>query len=79
MKITIVGIKNTKFTNKETGELVEGQTVFFEHEDEYVNGLAVDKCFLSRNKMLVPIPHVPVGANLFYNKYGKVDEIIVIK
>lgn len=79
MKITIVGIKNIKFTNKETGEVVEGQTVFFEHEDKYVSGLAVDKCFLSRNRMLVPVPHVPVGANLFYNKYGKVEEISVNK
>lgn len=77
MKITIVGIKDTRFTNKETGEVISGQSIHFEYDDEHVEGVAVDRCFLSEKKKLSPRPHVPVEATLFYNKYGKVDEIVV--
>lgn len=79
MRIEIVGIKDTKFKNRETGEVIEGQSVFFEYEDEKVNGLATDKCFLSKAKAIVPVPHLPVDADLYYNKYGKVDEIRINK
>lgn len=77
MVIEIVGIKETGFTNRDTGERVEGQTVYFEYEDYNVNGVATDKCFLSIRKKIVPIPNLPAVADLFYNKYGKVDEIII--
>lgn len=79
MVIEIVGIKDTRFTNKETGEHIEGQTVFFEYDDDNVNGVATDKCFLSNKKKIVPVPHIPAMAELYYNKYGKVDEIIIKK
>lgn len=79
MVIEIVGIKDTKFTSKETGELVEGQTVYFEHDDDNAWGVVTDRCFLSSRKKIVPVPSMPARANLYYNKYGKVDEIIIDK
>lgn len=77
MRITIVGIKDTRFTNKETGEVITGQSIHFEYCERNVHGFAVDRCFLSEVKKLKQIPDVPCEADLFYNKYGKVDEIIV--
>lgn len=77
MKITIVGIKDIRFTNKDTGEVISGQSIHFEYDGDNIEGVAVDRCFLSEKKKLVPRPSLPVEANLFYNKYGKVDEIIV--
>lgn len=79
MNITIQGIKQTRFVNKETGETIEGQSVFFTYEDEKIIGLGTDKCFLTRSKEIVPVPALPCEANLYYNKYGKVDEILIRK
>lgn len=79
MVIEILGIKDTRFMNKETGEVVEGQSVYFSYDDEKVIGVATDRCFLTRSKKLDPVPALPAMADLYYNKYGKVDEIIVKK
>lgn len=79
MKIEIVGIKDTKFKNQETGEVVEGQSVYFEYEDECCVGYMTDKVFLPTRKKLTPVPHIPCEADLYYNKYGKVDEIKIRK
>lgn len=78
MLIEIVGIKDVSFSNKETGERVEGQSVFFEYEDDRTQGVATDKVFLSSLKKLVPVPSLPCSANLYFNKFGKVDSISLI-
>lgn len=75
MLIEIVGIKDVSFSNKETGERVEGQSVYFEYEDDRTQGVATDKVFLSSRKELVPVPSLPCSANLYFNKFGKVDSI----
>lgn len=77
MKIIIVGVKDTKFSNRETREVIEGQSLYFEFEDSHTRGMQTDKCFLPASRKLVPEPSVPCAANLYYNKYGKVDSIIL--
>lgn len=77
MKIIIVGVKDSRFTNRESGEVISGQSIFFEFEESHTLGLQTDKCFLSESKKIVPVPSLPASASLYYNKYGKVESIVL--
>lgn len=78
MKIILVGVKNTRFT-AQTGEVISGQTIYFEFEDLHTRGLQTDKAFLPDSRRLTPEPSVPCSGSIFYNKYGKVESVILDK
>lgn len=77
MKVTIVGIKPTRFTPKDSEREINGQSVYFEYTDRNTIGVATDKCFLSASRMLEVIPDMPCDASISYNKYGKVEDIFL--
>lgn len=76
MKVTIIGKKGVSFTSKE-GNPITGMTIFFAFETDGVAGMATDKVFVPTAKM--PTKDVVVGkdVDLYFNRYGKVDSIIV--
>ena len=54
MQITLRGIKKTKFQN-DKGQMVSGTRIFFETEDDSVNGLVCDsKYFSDDDKLQLP-------------------------
>lgn len=79
MIIEIVGIQDVKYTSKKTGNEVRGQKLFFTFPDENIRGVGTDNVFLNRNNEIIPEPALPATAELFYNKYGNVDEIRIVK
>lgn len=76
MNIQIVGLKKTEFTTKD-GTLISGQSVYFTFEDDRTKGLQTDKCFLPSRKALYPEPNLPADAEIYYNRYGKVDAVVL--
>lgn len=77
MKVILVGYKDTRFENLNSHEIIEGQTIYFEYEQDKVHGVATDRAFLPVSKRIVPAPSVPCTASIFYNKYGKIDEVVI--
>lgn len=75
MKAQIVGIRNTKFTAQETGELISGQTVYFLFEDDNVQGFVADRMFLSDNKLAHYRPVLKDFVDIQYNRFGKVASV----
>lgn len=75
MIITIIGCRDTSFTTQ-TGEVISGQTIWFTEPlpSGKGKGVKADKAFLSQNKVVYPA-QLPCEADIFYNKYGKVDSI----
>ena len=73
----VVGFRSYSMTAKETGELLEGVTVFCTAKDEKVTGMAMEKFSLSHEKLRKCnwTPMVGDQIELVYNKYGKVESI----
>lgn len=79
MKAILVGYRDVNFTNKDTGEVISGQSIFIEYEDFNVHGLATTKIFLPSDMRLTPAPSLPTTVNIEFNMRGKVQSINVIK
>ena len=79
MKAILVGYRDVNFTNKDTGEVISGQSIFIEFEESGVAGLATTKIFLPSDKRLTPAPSLPTTVNIEFNMRGKVQSIAVIK
>ena len=76
MKHTVLGKKAVSFTAAD-GKVIEGTTLFVAYDDDNVIGMAADKIFISAAKM--PKGGIEVGSDIdiYFNRFGKVDSIIV--
>lgn len=76
MKHTVLGKKAVSFTAAD-GKVIEGTTLFVAYDDDNVIGMAADKIFISAAKM--PKGNIEVGSDIdiYFNRFGKVDSIIV--
>lgn len=76
MKIKVVGRKQIEYTSNKTGKLVSGDKLFFTFPSRYTEGLETDSCFIpSSQHVNFPLGY-PVDAEIYYNKFGSVDELI---
>lgn len=75
MKGQVVGIKQSNFTAKETGEVITGTTIYFLSEDENVEGFLADRLFLTARKLAHYQPCLKDIVDIQYNRFGKVDTI----
>lgn len=75
MKGQVVGIKQSSFTAKETGEVITGTTIYFLSEDENVEGFLADRLFLTPRKLAHYQPRLKDIVDIQYNRFGKVDTI----
>lgn len=76
---TVQGFRPYSMTAKDTGELIEGMTVFCSFEDENITGSGVEKLSISKKKMGEFVPQIGQQIIPIYNKYGKVEGISVPK
>lgn len=76
MKHTLLGLKKVSFTAAD-GKVVDGTTLYVAYDADGVEGMATDKLFVTAAKM--PKKDLVVGNDLdiFFNRFGKVDSIIV--
>lgn len=76
----IIGIEEVKFTDEKTGELIHGRRLHltFEFDDDcmkegmgvlYIKFLKTERAFSANVGDIV---------NVFYNQYGKVQDILVL-
>lgn len=77
MRIKICGIAEVNYISKKTGNPITGQKVYFTFLDQDVRGEACDTAFLRVEQMVDPDIVLPATADLYYNKYGGIDELII--
>lgn len=76
MKHTVLGKKTVSFTAAD-GKVIDGTTLYVAYDADGVDGMAADKIFVTAAKM--PKQNISVGADIdiFFNRFGKVDSIVV--
>lgn len=74
----IIGFKNVDFKTKE-GDQIKGVSLFCLTEEEGVEGTACERVFVTDQKANGWKPTVGEEIEVVYNKYGKVDRVIVMK
>ena len=77
MIYTILGKRNVSFTASD-GKTISGTTIYAGAENDDVEGLMVDKFFVTTEKM--PKAGIVVGkdVDIYFNKFGKVDKIVPV-
>lgn len=79
MIYTILGKRNVSFTASD-GKTISGVTIYAgtESDDASIEGLIVDKFFVTTEKM--PKAGIVVGkdVDIYFNKFGKVDKIVPV-
>lgn len=79
MQCTLLGYRDVSFTNRSTGELVEGRKFYVEDDGpEGMVGKETFDFFLSKARMAevgvsVSPEHIGTEFDLSFNRYGKVD------
>lgn len=78
MKYKVLGIQDVNFESKKTGKRVQGMNLHCTYEQKNVIGEAVEKLYISSN---IDSPIVKVGdeVDVFYNRFGSVDEVRLSK
>lgn len=73
---TCVGTRNVDFKGSD-GNQVSGVQLFLTFEADNIDGVGVEKVFVASNRLmkLSYIPQIGSQCELFYNKYGKVQDI----
>lgn len=76
---TCVGTRMVDFKGSD-GSQVNGMNLFFTYEDPNIQGVGVDKVFVSAKRMmeLSFVPAIGAACQLSYNKYGKVSDITAV-
>lgn len=79
MECTLLGYRDVSFTNRTTGEMVEGRKFYVQNDGpEGTVGKETFDFFLTRIKMSecgvsVSPEHIGTDFDLSFNRYGKVD------
>lgn len=60
MKVKVIGMKSIDFTNRESGEKVQGTNIFVNYAEDGVDGLKADKIFIRKNSV-VSVPNFVYG------------------
>lgn len=75
MKHTLLGKRSVSFTAAD-GKVVEGTSIYVAYDADGVEGMAAEKLFVPSAKM--PKKDLVVGSDIdiFFNRFGKVDNIL---
>lgn len=81
MKAKVVGIEIIGYTSKKTGQPVSGTSLHVEFSDSHVEGIAVNKIFLSSALNLPDLANVTLNSmvDIEYNYRGYVQGLRVLK
>lgn len=86
MKFKILGLQEINFTNKDSGEVIDGVKLHLvtDYEEDYVHGHSVTTQFLSKKRFLskAHFGHadqlIGKNINLEYNQKGKVGDFDIL-
>ena len=76
MEYVIVGKEFLDYVSKKTGKNVKGYTLHMTYEKEKCEGVAANSVFVSED--IGRDVHVNDTVQLYYNKYGKVEKIVIV-
>lgn len=78
MKYLVLGIQDVNYVSKKTGKKVQGMNLHCMFKQKNVIGESVEKLYISSN---IDSPIVKVGdeVDVFYNRFGSVDEVRLSK
>ena len=74
----IVGLRRYSFKDKQTGERVEGYTVYLQWYEDQTEGVCCESVSLKDNKLDGFIPTLGAEVRVGMNKYGKVDFLVPV-
>ena len=82
MKVKVIGIADVNYTSKKTNQLVQGKTLHCIRKAERAEdiGELCDTIFISqKSNAYGQIAKIKIGTevNVYYNRYGAVDDIAV--
>lgn len=78
----IVGIQSVDYISRKTNKQVTGLTLHLSFEDARVRGMATETVFVSSQSICYEdVAALPVGSevNVYYNRYGSVEDIRPVK
>lgn len=78
MKYIVLGKQKVDYTSKQTGQRVQGENLHCKYLQKNVEGEAVEKLYISSN-VNSPIVNVGDEIDVFFNRYGSVDEVRLVK
>ena len=82
MTCEVVGVRRTDFQPKD-GDKIQGYSVYVTHTDDGVNGRVAERFFLSDRKLRDDVggwvPNPGDKFSMSFNRYGKPDEIKLLK
>lgn len=75
------GFKVVDFKDKDSGNRVNGLTIYCSFPDDSVTGEMCDKLFLPLSKFEDVCNTIDVGSvlDISYNRFGKVDKVFIIQ
>lgn len=76
--MTVIGYKKSSFKPQDSRESIFGYTLYLTEEREGVEGLAVERAFISDWKMGGYHPQLGDEVDLVYNRYGKIQSIALL-
>lgn len=78
MKAVLLGMKKVNFTDKKTGELIVGTSLYYAYEEEGTVGRACENKFIKNGSLTLP-ENLTVGCTLSldFSGKGKLNEISV--
>lgn len=82
MKVKVIGIADVNYTSKKTNQLVEGKTLHCIKKAERSEdiGELCETVFISKkSNAFDQVTKIKVGSdvNIYYNRYGAVDDIAI--
>ena len=78
MKYIVLGKQKVDYVSSKTGQRVQGENLHCKYLQKNVEGEAVEKLYISSN-VNSPIVNVGDEIDVFYNRYGSVDEVRLVK
>lgn len=75
----IVGMRPYSFADKETGELIEGYTLFLQWTEDKVNGICCEQCSVKKDRLDGYVPALGDVIRVGYNQYKKVDFVVPVQ
>lgn len=82
MKVSLIGIRpNVRVENRDTGEIIEGTSLYIAYKDANVNGQMTDKMFIRSTLQIDCLPDLQPGQtlDLDLNTKGKIMDIMILQ
>ena len=75
----VIGVGKSEFTPKDGGDRIFGLNLYVTEERKGVQGLACERLYINERKLDNFVPVVGDVIDVFWNRYGKVERLVLAK